>query len=90
LASYAVLAPDRLENSLSYGYFEMLGVLSKHREGIKWVTAALACSVQAAEGLTRNRLLEKFKFFNSFYHLSEQRSREDITRMAIECFDYSL
>jgi hypothetical protein len=39
---------------------------------------------------TRKRLLEKFKFFNSFYHLSEQRSREDITRMAIECFDYSL
>ena len=30
-----VLARDRLENSLTYGYFEMIGTLSKHREGIK-------------------------------------------------------
>lgn len=34
--------------------------------------------------------MEKFKFFTSFYHLSEQRSRDDIIRIIIECFDYTL
>ncbi|WWD20882.1 hypothetical protein CI109_105359 [Kwoniella shandongensis] len=65
-----IFARDRLENTLTYGYFEMIGTLSKHREGMK--------------------LLEKFKFFTSFYHLSEQRSRDDIIRIIIECFDYTL
>ncbi|KAK1923142.1 Rapamycin-insensitive companion of mTOR, middle domain-containing protein [Papiliotrema laurentii] len=65
-----VLAKDRVENSLTYGYFEMIGTLSKHTEGMK--------------------LLEKFKFFTCFYHLSEQRSREDIMRIIIECFDYTI
>ncbi|ORY28003.1 Rapamycin-insensitive companion of mTOR, middle domain-domain-containing protein [Naematelia encephala] len=65
-----VFARDRIENSLTYGYFEFIGTLSKHREGAK--------------------LLEKFKFFTCFYHLSEQRSRDDITRIIIECFDYTI
>ncbi|WRT70894.1 uncharacterized protein IL334_007893 [Kwoniella shivajii] len=65
-----ILARDRLENTLTYGYFEMIGMLSKHREGMK--------------------LLEKFKFFTCFYHLSEQRSRDDLIRIIIECFDYTL
>ncbi|WWC72760.1 uncharacterized protein I206_106724 [Kwoniella pini CBS 10737] len=65
-----IFARDRLENSLTYGYFEMIGTLSKHREGMK--------------------LLEKFKYFTCFYHLSEQRSRDDIIRIIIECFDYTL
>ena len=30
-----VLARDRIENSLTYGYFEMIGTLSKHQEGVK-------------------------------------------------------
>lgn len=30
-----VFARDRLENTLSYGYFEMIGTLSKHSAGIK-------------------------------------------------------
>jgi rapamycin-insensitive companion of mTOR len=30
-----VLAKDRVENSLTYGYFEMIGTLSKHTEGMK-------------------------------------------------------
>ncbi|KAH7098966.1 Rapamycin-insensitive companion of mTOR, N-term-domain-containing protein [Auriculariales sp. MPI-PUGE-AT-0066] len=34
-------------------------------------------------------LLEKLKFFTSFYHLSELRSREDLTRAIIENIDYS-
>ena len=32
-----LLAQDRIENSLTYGYFEMIGTLSKHREGVKFV-----------------------------------------------------
>ncbi|WVW80639.1 hypothetical protein I302_102625 [Kwoniella bestiolae CBS 10118] len=65
-----IFARDRLENTLTYGYFEMIGTLSRHHEGMK--------------------LLEKFKFFTCFYHLSEQRSRDDIIRIIIECFDYTL
>ncbi|WVO18166.1 hypothetical protein L204_105869 [Cryptococcus depauperatus] len=65
-----LLAQDRIEGTLTYGYFEMIGTLSKHREGMK--------------------LMEKFKFFTCFYHLSEQRSRDDIIRIVIECFDYTL
>ncbi|WVQ86186.1 hypothetical protein IAT38_008354 [Cryptococcus sp. DSM 104549] len=65
-----LFARDRLENTLTYGYFEMIGTLSKHNEGMK--------------------LMEKFKFFTCFYHLSEQRSRDDIIRIIIECFDYTL
>lgn len=31
----AILASDRVENSLTYGYFELIGTLTKHDEGIK-------------------------------------------------------
>lgn len=30
-----LFARDRLESTLTYGYFEMIGTLSKHREGMK-------------------------------------------------------
>ncbi len=36
------------------------------------------------------RLMERFKFFTSFYHLSELRSREDLIKGIIENLDYSL
>ncbi|BEJ06093.1 hypothetical protein CcaverHIS641_0306150 [Cutaneotrichosporon cavernicola] len=65
-----LFARDRLENTLTYGYFEMIGTLTKHHKGIQ--------------------LLEKFKFFTSFYHLCELRSRDDIVKLIIECFDYSI
>jgi hypothetical protein len=65
-----LFARDRLENTLTYGYFEMIGTLTKHHKGIQ--------------------LLEKFKFFTSFYHLCELRSRDDIIKLIIECFDYSM
>ncbi|OCF45562.1 sterility protein Ste20 [Kwoniella heveanensis CBS 569] len=68
--SQPIFSRDRIESTLTYGFFEMIGTLSKHREGMK--------------------LLEKFKFFTCFYHLSEQRSRDDIIRIIIECFDYTL
>ena len=41
--------------------------------------------------LLRNnyRLLEKFKVFTAFYHLSELRSREDLIKGIIESLDYT-
>jgi len=36
------------------------------------------------------RLLEKFKVFTAFYHLSELRSREDLIKGIIENLDYSM
>lgn len=36
------------------------------------------------------RLLEKFKLFTAFYHLSELRSREDLIKGIIENLDYSM
>ena len=36
------------------------------------------------------RLLEKFKIFTAFYHLSELRSREDLMKLIIENLDYSM
>lgn len=65
-----VFSRERLENTLTYGYFEMIGTLSKHQKGIQ--------------------LMEKFKFFTTFYHLCELRSRDDIIKLIIECFDYSM
>ena len=37
-----------------------------------------------------HRLLEKFKLFTAFYHLSELRSREDLITGIIENLDYSM
>ncbi|KAG1750937.1 Rapamycin-insensitive companion of mTOR, N-term-domain-containing protein [Suillus occidentalis] len=60
----------RLSETLTYGYFEMLGTLSKHAEGIE--------------------LMEKFKFFTAFYHLSELRDREDLITAVITNLDYTI
>jgi hypothetical protein len=38
----------------------------------------------------RGRLMEKFRFFTAFYHLSELRSREDLIIAIIEHLDYSM
>lgn len=37
-----------------------------------------------------NRLMEKFKIFTAFYHLSELRSREDLIKGIMENLDYSM
>lgn len=39
--------------------------------------------------LTSRSLLEKFKLFTAFYHLTELRSREDLLKGTIENLDYS-
>ncbi|KAH8913426.1 hypothetical protein BT69DRAFT_1234618 [Atractiella rhizophila] len=36
------------------------------------------------------RLLERFKIFTLFYHLSELRSRDDIVKAIVENMDYEL
>ncbi|KAG5353197.1 hypothetical protein C0989_009378 [Termitomyces sp. Mn162] len=65
-----IFSKKRVADTLTYGYLEMLGTLSKHKEGIE--------------------LLEKFKVFTAFYHLSELRSREDLIKGIIENLDYSI
>ncbi|KAJ3479559.1 hypothetical protein NLI96_g8977 [Meripilus lineatus] len=65
-----IFSKTRMEETLTYGYFEMLGTLSKRKEGID--------------------LMEKFKLFTAFYHLSELRSREDLIKGIIENLDYSI
>ncbi|KAF5382569.1 hypothetical protein D9615_002880 [Tricholomella constricta] len=65
-----VFSKKRVADTLTYGYIEMLGTLSKYKEGIE--------------------LLEKFKVFTAFYHLSELRSREDLIKGIIENLDYNI
>ncbi|KAI0061413.1 hypothetical protein BV25DRAFT_1900415 [Artomyces pyxidatus] len=65
-----IFSKKRVSETLTYGYLEMLGTLSKHKEGIE--------------------LMEKFKVFTAFYHLSELRSREDLIKGIIENIDYSI
>ncbi|KAF8890018.1 Rapamycin-insensitive companion of mTOR, N-term-domain-containing protein [Gymnopilus junonius] len=64
-----IFSKKRVAETLTYGYLEMLGTLSKFKDGIE--------------------LLEKFKVFTAFYHLSELRSREDLIKGIIEDLDYS-
>ncbi|TFY70661.1 hypothetical protein EVG20_g2351 [Dentipellis fragilis] len=65
-----IFSKKRVSDTLTYGYLEMLGTLSKYKEGIE--------------------LMEKFKVFTAFYHLSELRSREDLIKGIIENIDYSI
>jgi hypothetical protein len=53
------------------------------------VSATQAFS-ERRDKMLMGRLLDKFKFFTVFYHLSEQRSRDKVMRIVIECFDYTL
>jgi large subunit ribosomal protein L17e len=65
----------------------MLGTLSKHKEGIVYVSAF----VRVMRNLTgMPRLMEEAKLFTAFYHLSELRSREDLIKGIIENIDYSM
>ncbi|KAJ3825070.1 Rapamycin-insensitive companion of mTOR, N-term-domain-containing protein [Lentinula raphanica] len=59
----------RIAETLTYGYLEMLGTLSKHKEGIE--------------------ILENYKIFTAFYHLSDLKSREDLIKGIIKNLDYS-
>jgi rapamycin-insensitive companion of mTOR len=76
----------RLSETLTYGYFEMLGTLSKHAEGIECAIRNLCCILL----IDASRLMEKFKFFTAFYHLSELRDREDLITAVITNLDYTM
>ncbi|PCH40022.1 hypothetical protein WOLCODRAFT_136614 [Wolfiporia cocos MD-104 SS10] len=65
-----IFSKKRMQETVTYGYLEMLGTLSKRKEGLE--------------------LLEKFKLFTAFYHLSELKSREELTKAIIENLDYSI
>ncbi|QRV92421.1 STE16 protein [Ceratobasidium sp. AG-Ba] len=62
-----IFSKVHMEKTISFGYLEMLGTLSRHPDGIE--------------------ILEKLKVFNFLYHLSDLRSREDLTKYVIENFD---
>lgn len=81
----AMLSKERIAGTLAYGYLQFIGTLSKHRDGMK-------CAVVAGKEAKadKGRLLDHLKVFTSIYHISEQRSREDIMRIVIECLDYHL
>lgn len=72
---------------MTYGYLEMLGTLSKHKEGIVCVFT-LCLNHDNSQGFPR--LMEEAKLFTAFYHLSELRSREDLIKGIIENIDYSM
>ncbi|KAL1745112.1 Rapamycin-insensitive companion of mTOR, N-term-domain-containing protein [Schizophyllum fasciatum] len=65
-----IFSKKRVADTLTYGYLEMLGTISRHKEGVE--------------------LMEKFKVFTAFYHLSELRSREDLIKGIVENLDYSI
>ena len=88
-----ILSKRRIADTLTYGYLEMLGTLSKHKEGIECVLHPgfmLSPSLLTTWAFSTHRLLEKFKIFTAFYHLSELRSREDLMKLIIENLDYSM
>ncbi|KAG0264471.1 hypothetical protein DFQ27_001208 [Actinomortierella ambigua] len=65
-----IFSRERMESTMTSGYFEMLGTLCKSYTGLK--------------------LLEKFKIFDSYYRLSELRSRDDVVKKIITSMDYQL
>ena len=76
-----------MQETLTYGYFEMLGTLSKRREGLEYAPV-FPLNITFADNISR--LLEKFKFFTAFYHLTELRDRQDLIKAMIENLDYSM
>ncbi|THH20076.1 hypothetical protein EW146_g1188 [Bondarzewia mesenterica] len=60
----------------------------KHKEGIEFVFGLIIEWYIIEQSPAR--LMEKFKVFTAFYHLSELRSREDLIKGIIENIDYSM
>ena len=84
-----IFSKKRMQETLTSGYFEMLGTMSKRKEGIESVFHS-AFLTDGYANVMMLRLLEKFKLFTAFYHLSELRSREDLITGIIENLDYSM
>ncbi|KZT18431.1 hypothetical protein NEOLEDRAFT_1125374 [Neolentinus lepideus HHB14362 ss-1] len=70
MESDPIFSKARMQDTLTYGYLEMLGTLSTHEKGVE--------------------LMEKFKIFTAFYHLSDTRSRDDLIKGIILHLDYSI
>ncbi|KAK9242722.1 Rapamycin-insensitive companion of mTOR, N-term-domain-containing protein [Lipomyces tetrasporus] len=60
----------RLETTLSYGYFTLLGTLSGDPNGLT--------------------MIERWRMFNMFYHLSELNTRKDLIMALVSSLDYHL
>ncbi|KAK9375456.1 Rapamycin-insensitive companion of mTOR, N-term-domain-containing protein [Lipomyces chichibuensis] len=60
----------RLETTLSYGYFTLLGTLSSDPNGLT--------------------MIERWRMFNMFYHLSELNTRKDLIMALVSSLDYHL
>lgn len=80
-----IFSKTRVQESLTYGYLEMLGTLSKQKEGLEYVLS----SVPRTSFHRPFRLMEKFKVFTAFYHLMDLRSREDLIKGIIDNLDYN-
>jgi rapamycin-insensitive companion of mTOR len=86
-SSDPIFSKRRMEDTLTAGYFEMLGTLSKYPEGIEQVVSRF-CEAYLFNILSR--LMERFKLFTAFYHISELRSRDDLIKGIIENIDYTM
>ena len=86
----AFFSRARLQDTLSYGYIEMLGTLSKYPEGVEYVFITVAfLYYKLTQRCCLHRLMEKFKVFTCLYRLSELKNREDLVRAVLENLDYS-
>ncbi|KAI8987675.1 Rapamycin-insensitive companion of mTOR, N-term-domain-containing protein [Mycotypha africana] len=65
-----IFSKERMENTLTCGYFALLGTISKYKEGV--------------------RIMERFKIFSCFYHISELKNRTDLKVAMITNLDYTL
>ncbi|KAI5778923.1 Rapamycin-insensitive companion of mTOR, N-term-domain-containing protein [Geopyxis carbonaria] len=60
----------RLNDTLSCGYFAMLGTLSSDPKGLA--------------------MMERWRMFNMFYHISDLRDRPDLLELFVSSMDFSL
>ncbi|KAK9469902.1 Rapamycin-insensitive companion of mTOR, N-term-domain-containing protein [Lipomyces arxii] len=65
-----LFSKQRLDSTLSYGYFTLLGTLTSDPNGLA--------------------MIERWRMFNMFYHLSELTSRKDLIFALISSLDYRL
>lgn len=65
-----LFSQQRLKDTLSRGYFAMLGTLSSDPKGLA--------------------MMERWRMFNMFYHISDLRDRPDILELFVSTMDFSL
>ncbi|KAG8949781.1 hypothetical protein FRC04_008321 [Tulasnella sp. 424] len=82
-----LFSAEKIATTLTYGYIEMLGTLSKHADGIEFVPDFFVLPEWSLTCLYS--LMEKAKIFTTFYHISELKSREDLIKAIIENIDYT-